>query len=176
VYYTDDITLASPVWNRFDNGIPHVMIWDMAIHPLQLQCPQAHQRRRQHQQRPRHPLLFPRPRWMPTATPTRTPTATATPTPTPTPLPTTAAPKALKATNETASSFTANRTSVSGALGYRLDILTNSSFTNYVPGYQDLDVGNRTSYNATGLSANTFYYYRLRAYNGGDSGPNSKVR
>jgi hypothetical protein len=31
VYYTDDITVASPVWNRFDNGIPHVMIWDMAI-------------------------------------------------------------------------------------------------------------------------------------------------
>jgi hypothetical protein len=31
IYYTDDITVASPVWNRFDNGIPHVMIWDMSI-------------------------------------------------------------------------------------------------------------------------------------------------
>jgi hypothetical protein len=31
VYYTNDITVASPVWNRFDNGIPHVMIWDMSI-------------------------------------------------------------------------------------------------------------------------------------------------
>jgi hypothetical protein len=31
LYYTSDITVASPVWNRFDNGIPHVMIWDMSI-------------------------------------------------------------------------------------------------------------------------------------------------
>jgi hypothetical protein len=31
VYYTNDITVASPVWARFDNGIPHVMIWDMSI-------------------------------------------------------------------------------------------------------------------------------------------------
>ena len=31
VYYTNDITVASPVWSRFDNGIPHVMIWDMSI-------------------------------------------------------------------------------------------------------------------------------------------------
>ena len=31
VYFTNDITVASPVWNRFDNGIPHVMIWDMSI-------------------------------------------------------------------------------------------------------------------------------------------------
>jgi hypothetical protein len=31
LYYTNDITVASPVWNRFDNGIPHVMIWDMSI-------------------------------------------------------------------------------------------------------------------------------------------------
>jgi hypothetical protein len=31
LYYTNDITVASPVWSRFDNGIPHVMIWDMSI-------------------------------------------------------------------------------------------------------------------------------------------------
>ena len=31
VYYTNDVTVAYPIWNRFDNGIPHVMIWDMAI-------------------------------------------------------------------------------------------------------------------------------------------------
>jgi hypothetical protein len=31
LYYTDDITAASPVWNRFQNGLPHTMIWDMAI-------------------------------------------------------------------------------------------------------------------------------------------------
>lgn len=31
LYYTDDIDVASPVWNRFENGIPHSMIWDMSI-------------------------------------------------------------------------------------------------------------------------------------------------
>ena len=31
VYYTDDVTVASPIWQRFENGIPHAMIWDMQI-------------------------------------------------------------------------------------------------------------------------------------------------
>ena len=31
LYYTDDITAASPVWNRFQNGVPSCMIWDMQI-------------------------------------------------------------------------------------------------------------------------------------------------
>ena len=31
LYYTDDITVTSPVWYRFDNGLPHSMIWDMQI-------------------------------------------------------------------------------------------------------------------------------------------------
>ena len=31
VYYTDDISVASPTWQRFENGIPHAMVWDMQI-------------------------------------------------------------------------------------------------------------------------------------------------
>ena len=31
LYFTNDITAASPIWFRFDNGLPKVMIWDMAI-------------------------------------------------------------------------------------------------------------------------------------------------
>src|SRR5438876_108782 len=104
------------------------------------------------------PISTPTPTPTATATPTATPTATVTPTPTATPGQTPAAP--------TASSFTANWRSVSGATGYRLDVATDSSFVNYVPGYQDLDAGNTTSYNVTGLAANTIYYYRVRAYNG----------
>jgi Fibronectin type III domain len=111
----------------------------------------------------------------PTPTPSATPTPAVTPTPTPTPAPTPAAPNALQATNVTASSFTANWTSVSGAAGYRLDVSTNSSFTSFVPGYQNLDVGNTTSRNVTGLNANTFHYYRLRAYNVSGTSPNSNV-
>src|SRR5207244_405075 len=113
-----------------------------------------------------------------TATVTATPTATVTPTATPTstPCPPLAAPRAEKETNVTFSSFTANWHSVDGAIDYRLDVSTSNSFTTYVPGYQDLDVGNMTSYNVTGLSAQTRYYYRVRAYNGCDTSPNSNVK
>jgi hypothetical protein len=31
VYYTNDITVGSPTWQRFENGIPHAMVWDMQI-------------------------------------------------------------------------------------------------------------------------------------------------
>lgn len=31
LYYTDDITAPAPVWNKFTQGLPTVMIWDMQI-------------------------------------------------------------------------------------------------------------------------------------------------
>ena len=107
--------------------------------------------------------------------PTPSPSVTPSPTPTPTAAPTPGAPTALNATNITATSFTANWSSVTGATGYQLDVATNSSFTNYVNGYQNRDVGPVTSWTVTGLTRNTFYYYRLRAYNGNGTGPNSNV-
>jgi hypothetical protein len=64
---------------------------------------------------------------------------------------------------------------VNTATGYRLDVSKSDSFTTYVPGYQNLDVGNTSSYSLTGLSANTLDYYRLRAYNVGGTSPNSNV-
>jgi len=119
--------------------------------------------------------------------PLSTPTPTATPKPHPTPRPyrrppptptsaaTPTAPRALHGTNVTTSSFTANWRSVSGATGYRLDVSITKSFSSYVPGYQNLDVGNTTSYNVTGLSPNTTYFYRLRAYNDNGTSPKSNV-
>jgi hypothetical protein len=31
LFYTDDITANPPVWTRFNNGLPNVMIWDMSV-------------------------------------------------------------------------------------------------------------------------------------------------
>ena len=69
----------------------------------------------------------------------------------------------------TRSSFMASWGSVSGAIGYRLDVSTSSSFSSYVNGYQDVDVGSVTGRVVTGLNPGTTYYYRVRAY--GATGP-----
>src|SRR5260370_19966866 len=86
-----------------------------------------------------------------------------------------APPNAQNATNITASSFTAHWRSVNGAIDYRLDVSTTNSFTTYVPGYQNLSVGNVTSSPVIGLNARTTYYYRVRAYNGCATSRNSNV-
>src|SRR5437762_35998 len=79
VYYTDDITVASPTWQRFENGIPHAMVWDMQIDrgstTLSVWT------------RSRGAYAYPLPGGggTPTATPTASPSPTSTSTPTPTP-------------------------------------------------------------------------------------------
>jgi phosphodiesterase/alkaline phosphatase D-like protein len=121
------------------------------------------------------PTATPAPTPTPSPAPTPSPTPASTPTPTPVPVP--PAPTATAATNITSSSFTANWGSVTGATGYRLDVSTSSSFTSYVPGYQNLNVGNVVSRSVTGLSASTTYYYRVRAYNSaGISGNSNTIR
>src|SRR5436190_2393745 len=52
---------------------------------------------------------------------------------------------------------------VSGAKGYLLDVSTSNSFSSYLHGYHDLDVGNASGRLVTGLSPGTTYYYRVRA-------------
>jgi hypothetical protein len=70
--------------------------------------------------------------------------------------------------------------SANGASGYRLDVSTSSSFTTFLPGYHDLDVGNRDIGNTlgravVGLTPNTAYYYRVRSYNANGVGPYSNT-
>lgn len=55
------------------------------------------------------------------------------------------------------------------------NVTYNTSTPSYVSGYQDLNVGNVTSYAVTGLSPETTYYYRVRAVNGSVASANSNV-
>ena len=86
-----------------------------------------------------------------------------------------AVPTAKAATNVTKSGFTANWSSVTGATSYRLDVSVSSSFSSYLSGYQNLDLGNVMSRSVSGLSAGRAYYYRVRAHNSAGTSGNSNV-
>lgn len=74
-------------------------------------------------------------------------------------------PVATAATSVGDTSFTANWNAYSGATYYLLDVSTSSSFSSYVLQNQ---IVTSNSYNVTGLSSNTTYYYRVRASTTGD--------
>ena len=61
-------------------------------------------------------------------------------------------------------SFIASWDNVVGATGYLLDVSTNDSFSDYIDGYHDLDVGNVIGQVVTGLTPGIAYYYRVRPY------------
>lgn len=63
--------------------------------------------------------------------------------------------------------FTANWSTASGASSYRLDVANDAAFTSIVTGFNKLNVGNVTSYNAYGLVNNRTYYYRVYAASAG---------
>ena len=81
-------------------------------------------------------------------------------------------PVTTAATSIQSNSFAANWNTVSGATNYYLDVATNSSFTEFVSGYDNKVVGNVTTYKVEGLNPITTYYYRVRATS---SGYNSNV-
>lgn len=86
-----------------------------------------------------------------------------------------AAPNASSATTVTYTGFMANWIASNNTTGYYLDLSTNSSFSGFVAGYENLDLGNVTTFNIGGLNPNTTYYYRLRAYNNGGASANSNT-
>ncbi|MBF4486063.1 fibronectin type III domain-containing protein [Flavobacterium sp. CSZ] len=76
------------------------------------------------------------------------------------------APIALAGTGATCTQITANWQAVSGSSYYVLDVSTDINFGSFVGIYNALNVGNVLTYNVTGLSNATTYYYRVRAYSG----------
>jgi large repetitive protein len=73
-------------------------------------------------------------------------------------------------TNNTTSSFTANWTASTGATSYLLDVSTSNTFATFLTGFNGLNVGSVLTYNISGLTSGTTYYWRVRAMSSCASG------
>lgn len=69
----------------------------------------------------------------------------------------------MSAIDITSSNFLARWKPAENATGYFIDVSTSTNFTMNTMGYDNLYVGDVTSVLVTGLTANTVYYYQLRA-------------
>jgi len=85
------------------------------------------------------------------------------------------APLAAALVNISPGGFVLNWSSVAGASGYIVDIATDAGFGSIVAAYSGKDMGAATTLAASGLTAGSAYYCRVRAYNGGGSGANSNT-
>ena len=90
-------------------------------------------------------------------------------------VPPPSAPVAAPATNVTQTSFAATWSSSQGATAYLVDVATDTNFTSFIPGYNNLNVGNVLTQSVTGLAGGTKYFYRVRGDNAGGPSGNSNI-
>jgi hypothetical protein len=64
---------------------------------------------------------------------------------------------------------------VSGATSYLLDVSTSSTFSSFLTGYQNLNLGTVIQPSVSGLTAGKTYYYRLRTLSSAGTSGNSNV-
>ncbi|HPH82650.1 MAG TPA: hypothetical protein PL185_08735, partial [Flavobacteriales bacterium] len=84
-------------------------------------------------------------------------------------------PTATAATSILAFTMNANWGAVTAATSYVIDVSTSNTFASFVGSYNNFSVGNVTTYNLTGLSETTQYYYRVRAVKSGRQSCNSNT-
>jgi gliding motility-associated-like protein len=85
-----------------------------------------------------------------------------------------AIPVAISANNINKNGFTARWRKAARAKSYQLDVATDALFTNLVSGYANLAVTDTTKM-ISGLTANTSYWYRVRAVNESGASGNSNT-
>jgi len=83
-------------------------------------------------------------------------------------------PSTLSTTEITQTSFRASWNASTGATSYKLDVSINSSFSSFVPGYNNLTVNNTTQV-VSGLNPGSMYYWRVRAVNTNGTSSNSGI-
>lgn len=86
-----------------------------------------------------------------------------------------ATPVALDANPIGINSFTAKWEPANGAASYTLDASTQNDFSTHLPGYPNNE-GNALEKLITGLTANSSYYYRVKAVNATGESPYSNVK
>jgi hypothetical protein len=91
-------------------------------------------------------------------------------------IPAPTAPTSAAATDITSSSFRANWSSAANATEYLLDVSLTNTFSSFISGYNNRNVGNVTTFNVTGLAEATRYHYRVRARNTTGTSGNSSTR
>jgi hypothetical protein len=88
------------------------------------------------------------------------------------------APVATGVTSQNPTGFIGNWNQSIGATGYRVDISSSWNFISFIPGYEDLDLGNVLSITVVDMPSlydYYYYYYRVRAYNDAGISGNSNM-